>query len=246
VKAKIPQVGLWMVGVVVVALVSAWVGAWYSDRHEAAKDPAHITVLTDLNDLDANNPYDWTAYTFVVARPLAALPAPPDGFCRTWWAWGQKLGAVDATTSRMRVILQGTTATAIVLTGARVRIARRDPPMAGTVATCSRGGAAVNPRHIAVDLDDAVATLDRGDAERPFSFSLHEGDVEEFEVTAHARRWDCRWWLELSYIQDGQTKVMSIGSRDAPFRTTAGTRAQPARWTGRKWTKASARDVVLG
>jgi hypothetical protein len=229
-------------GFAVTAAASAWIALWVSDRHDAAQEPAHIAVMADLNDMYANQPYDWTAYSFVIDRPVARLPAPPRGFCRTWWAWAQGFDAVDANTTRMRIILQGTSKTAIVLTGARVRVGRRDAPLRGTTATCSRGGAAVNPRHIAVDLDTSVATLDGGDANQPFTFSLHEGDVEAFDVTAYTERCDCRWWLELTYIQDGATKAMSIGSRKDPFRTSAATRAQPVSWTGGRWAKAPRTD----
>lgn len=235
-----------MIGFLSTATVSPWIALWVDDRHESAKPPARIAVIADLNEMYANQPYDWTAYSFVTSRSPARLPAPPRGFCRTWWAWGQRIRAVDAPTTRMRIFVQGTTTTAIVLTGARVRIARRDAPLAGTTATCSKGGAAVNPRHIAIDLDTSVATLDGGDANEPFTFSLHEGDIEAFDITAHATRCDCRWWLELTYIQDGESKSLSVGSRDEPFRTTAATSAQPVRWTGKRWIKARAEESVSG
>lgn len=135
----------------------------------------------------------------------------------------------------MRIYLTGRTRTAIVFTGARVRFAHRAEPLAGSYMQCSRGGAAVNPRHVAVDLDRGTARLDRGDANRPFLFSLREGGTEVFDITAFAERCDCSWWLELNYLQDGHPRTLSVGDRSSPFRTTGKGRARPVRWVRGAW-----------
>lgn len=78
-----------LVGIVTVAAVTTVVALWITDRHDAAEErgePVAMRVEADLNVLFADQPYDWTAYALVIPKSARHVPAPPSGFCRTWWA----------------------------------------------------------------------------------------------------------------------------------------------------------------
>jgi hypothetical protein len=222
----------------VVALVGAVVGIVVNERRQEQRDravPFEIRIEQDLGTIEAEQPYNWTAYDFVIDRPVSKLPGPPGEFCRTWWSWGRGLGGVDAERTRLRVYVTGRSSVPVVLDRVEVHV-RRNPPMEGLHPTCFAGGAVANPRHVAVDLDRGTARLDGGDAGEPFLFKLSSGDVEVFEINATTERCDCRWWLELGFVQGEDRRSAQLGDEEAPFRTTSVSRARAVRWTGARWT----------
>lgn len=216
----------WSAGVVAVAAIGTIVTLWITsenDERDASSNPFDIRIEQDLGVLYAEQPFNWTPYAFVLSRQLDTIPPPPSGHCRTWWSWSRGLGGVDARRTQFRVYLTGRTRAAVVLNRAVVHIAKVSRPPRGYLLDCKAGGAAVNPRQIAVNLDRRKAALSRGDADEPFLFRLAAGDIEVFDVTATTRRCDCRWWLELFFVQGERQSSVSIGSADDTFRTT-GTR----------------------
>lgn len=228
---------------VALAVLAAVIGVLVNERRQEARDraePFAIRLEQDLGVIAAEQPYNWTAYDFVIDRPASRLPGPPGEFCRTWWSWGRGLGGVDAESTRLRAYLTGRSSVPVVLDQVKVHVERR-APLKGLHPTCDAGGAAVNPRHVAVDLDRGTARLVRGDADEPFMFKLAPGDVEVFDIVARAEKCDCRWWLELGFVQGGERRSARLGDPGAPFRTTSVRRATAVRWTGGRWARGRGR-----
>ncbi|SDC45246.1 Helix-turn-helix domain-containing protein [Streptomyces prasinopilosus] len=185
----------------------------------------------------AGAPLAWTAdsqawafgcgHDYVVAKPPARVPPPPVPQDAGTWAATQ--AAVHGGETIVRLSVQGTADTAVVLTALRVRVTGRTDPAPGNAYAMDQGcGGVLTPRYFAVDLDKdrpiarAVAGNDAGTpipaVRMPYRVSAK--DPEVLEVTATTAHCDCRWYLELDWSSGGRSGTVRIDDGGRPFRTS--------------------------
>ncbi|MGY0070707.1 helix-turn-helix domain-containing protein [Streptomyces sp. QTS137] len=185
----------------------------------------------------AGTPLAWTVdsqawahgcgHDYVVAKPPAQVPPPPVPQDAGTWAATQ--AAVHGGETIVKLSVQGTSDTAVVLTALRVRVTGRTDPAPGNAYAMDQGcGGALTPRYFAVDLDKdrpiarAVAGNDAGTpipaVRMPYRVSAK--DPEVLEVTATAAGCDCRWYLELDWSSGGRSGTVRIDDGGRPFRTS--------------------------
>ncbi|MFD3820877.1 helix-turn-helix domain-containing protein [Streptomyces sp. NPDC058625] len=185
----------------------------------------------------AGTPLAWTVdsqawahgcgHDYVVAKPPAQVPPPPVPQDAGTWAATQ--AAVHGGETLVKLSVQGTSDTAVVLTALRVRVTGRTDPAPGNAYAMDQGcGGALTPRYFAVDLDKdrpiarAVAGNDAGTpvpaVRMPYRVSAE--DPEVLEVTATTAGCDCRWFLELDWSSGGRSGTVRIDDGGRPFRTS--------------------------
>ncbi|WP_407700992.1 helix-turn-helix domain-containing protein [Streptomyces hirsutus] len=185
----------------------------------------------------AGTPLAWTVdsqawafgcgHDYVVAKPPAQVPPPP--VPQDAGAWAATQAAVHGGETIVKLSVQGTSDTAVVLTALRVRVAGRTDPAPGNAYAMDQGcGGALTPRYFAVDLDKdrpiarAVAGNDAGTpipaVRMPYRVSAK--DPEVLEVTATTADCDCRWYLELDWSSGGRAGTVRIDDAGRPFRTS--------------------------
>jgi hypothetical protein len=89
-------------------------GFWHrvSERIGTAAPPLRVQVITDPDHFrtDLNLP------EFILTRPITAVSHPPSGEMATGrYAWAHKLGAVDAGTSVVRLVITGNSPEPVIL-----------------------------------------------------------------------------------------------------------------------------------
>ncbi|MFI8307825.1 helix-turn-helix domain-containing protein [Streptomyces sp. NPDC085927] len=198
----------------------------------------------------AGTPLAWTVdshawafgcgHDYVVAKPPAQVPPPPVPQDAGTWVATQ--AAVHGGETIVKLSVQGTSDTAVVLTALRVRVTGRTDPAPGNAYAMDQGcGGALTPRYFAVDLDKdrpiarAVAGNDAGtpiaravagnDAGTPIPavrmpYRVSAKDPEVLEVTATTADCDCRWYLELDWSSGGRSGTVRIDDDGRPFRTS--------------------------
>ncbi|MGY1635410.1 hypothetical protein ACI78V_02000 [Geodermatophilus sp. SYSU D00742] len=178
---------------------------------------------------------------WVVPQPPEALgevppaydPAEPDARLR----WIEEHGGVDAGVTTAEVTVQGTSGTAVILTGLRVDVVRREEPLQGTnvAEVC---GDAFHARYFSVDLDDeppdvAPSEDRRAEVEQgqsppdpvDFPYTVTESDPELFSIVAWTEACYCEWTATLEWRvgdEEGETTITDDGD---PFRVSATTNA---------------------
>ncbi len=145
--------------------------------------------------------------------------------------WKAQHGAVTADYSRLIVTVQGRSDAAVLLTGLRFHVARRDPPLQGIhiVPLGQCGDEAV--RKFAVDLDKAqpttkpIGSYPEANGKVPvsrFPYKVSRGDPEYIELVAYTRTHECTWTATLDWVADGKPGSTALtGEGGAPFRVTS-------------------------
>ncbi|MBL3667637.1 helix-turn-helix domain-containing protein [Streptomyces sp. M2CJ-2] len=185
----------------------------------------------------AGTPLAWTVdsqawafgcgHDYVIAKPPAEVPPPPVPQDAGTWAATQT--AVHGGETIVKLSVQGTSDTAVVLTALRVRVTGRTDPAPGNAYAMDQGcGGALTPRYFDVDLDKdrpiarAVAGNDAGTpipaVRMPYRVSAT--DPEVLQVTARTVTCDCHWHLELDWSSAGRSGTVRIDDRGRPFRTS--------------------------
>ncbi|MBG6136732.1 hypothetical protein [Longispora fulva] len=147
------------------------------------------------------------------------------------------------------VLLQGTSAQAVLLKNMRVVVDLRSPPTGVIVAQRSECGGGVDSRPFEVDIEPGGAKLTpkagrkllrpgvapppnvvvedglsgRSYAVEPveFPFAVTMSDPELFDITASVTTCDCLWHLELDWQSAGRTGTAVINNSGKPFRTSS-------------------------
>lgn len=212
-------------GKVAAALITAVVGAAVAYFAPGildsltGRDEIQVSVQTDPMKIDT---FDDLGRSVVIpyAEPAGGSPGPGcEGFDR----WADQFGAVDASRTDFRIVVQGGSETTYI-GGIRAQLLERAGPLPGVGFRCpSAGGAEV--RSVVVDLDQGGASPTGvwvvGDSEKNISFTVAPGETEVFDVTAHTEACFCRWKLELVTTQGGEEKIVTIDNHGKPFETTA-------------------------
>ncbi|MEV7286263.1 helix-turn-helix transcriptional regulator [Streptomyces sp. NPDC093252] len=169
-------------------------------------------------------------HDYVIDRPPTEVPPPPAAQDARAWASAQ--GAVHGKDTNVRITVQGTSETAVVLEALRVRVVGRAEPVKGTSYAMDQGcGGSITPRYFDVDLDRdrpiarSVPGSDEG-TEIPavkLPYRVSSTDPEVLEVTARTVGCACDWYLELDWSSQGRTGTVRIDDGGRPFRTSATT-----------------------
>ncbi|MET7370140.1 helix-turn-helix transcriptional regulator [Streptomyces sp. NPDC005566] len=167
-------------------------------------------------------------HDYVIAAPPERVPPPPVQQDAGTWAATQR--AVHGGETIVKLSVQGTSDTAVVLEALRVRVTGRADPAPGNAYSMAQGcGGSLTPRSFAVDLDRnrPVARATAGnDAGTPIPavsmpYRVSAEDPEVLLVTARTGTCDCSWYLELDWSSQGRTGTARIDDRGRPFRTSA-------------------------
>lgn len=155
----------------------------------------------------------------------------------SWQDWPPAATGVSASPDNVGLIVQGRSNAEVVLTGLKVRVQERRPPLAGTSlhAACGEPGAF---RWLEVDLDHDPPRLlsgynyelAEGETEfvpdwelQPlqFPYKVSVSEAESFLVKANTNGCDCTWDIALTWATQGRTGTSVINNNGVPFRTTS-------------------------
>lgn len=188
----------------------------------AAPDPLKTTVILRPVDYRKQN---YVPFGVLFPRPHDEVEIPEDAFIGED-SWAYDMGAIDAGTTQVEIILQGDGDTPVILRGLDIRVLARRTPLEGTYLEWL-GGDLLDIRYIDVDLDQNPPTLDEGNCclaeltKWSFPLRVTSTEPEVIFVTAKTDSCDCSWVADLRYVYEGEERVLTIDNEGEPFRTTA-------------------------
>lgn len=149
---------------------------------------------------------------------------------REVYDWLRTCGAVDVGETRLRLTVRGLSEETVVVRAIRTQT-ERGAPRAGTLVHCPTAGA--NRATLLVfDLDDEVPKAwqfrEDGGRERvgsaPFfdshNVTLAQGEVHDFLIVGHTKRYLVRWRLVLDLEIAGHRKAVTAGDSQAAYATS--------------------------
>jgi hypothetical protein len=216
-----------------------WQGV--EEKIGTADAPVQATVITDVDRFDSDVVH---VPEFVVPADIEEVPPPPNGDSEEGrYAWAHGLGGVDASSSLMRVVVNGRQTGPVLLQGLRVRVDQRRPPLRGSLVSYLGLGAPQSVRYVEVDLATDPPTWrfigQEGTAVDHFPLRVSSSETEVFDVQVLRVRGDVSWHLELEYTADGEQGVTRIDDGGTPFRTTEVDAAAQDfyAWQNGRWTQ---------
>jgi plasmid maintenance system antidote protein VapI len=183
-------------------------------------------------------------HTYLIDKPRQQVPPPPAEADAEAWALSQ--GALHGGTTNVRITVQGTSATKVVLLGLRARVVSRQNPVQRAAYEMGDGcGGGLLPRLFRVNLD-ATRPVPRSepgsDGERTipavgFPYGVSQTEPEVLLVTGQTLHCYCRWYLELEWASQGRTGIMLIDDHGRPFETSGVAGLPRYGWDpkGRQW-----------
>jgi hypothetical protein len=180
-----------------------------------------VSVVSDQTEIDA---FANMGFAEVIPLKSRERVSPPRSVgCSGFHVWAQQHSGAEVEETRFRLILQGRTERALILTSLRVRLLGADRAGKAASFSCLPAGQA-NIRALVLDLDhpSRSAAYRTKNAIKPFGFTLAKGETEVFDViaTTHSPK-ILRWNAVLDYTLDGRAGSVEIQDRGRPFRTTA-------------------------
>jgi hypothetical protein len=236
IKPKSERVRKWFTGTFIAAitatLIQVLTGAFTSVgtrvRQLITNDsPIQAAVASDLVSFERQSDL-----SYVIPKRVEQLPPAPTypEEMQQIDEWATSLGGVDAYNTDVLVTIQGRTATPVVLTGLRVNIVERRPPLRGIFVTKPNAGP-LDLRYFVVNLDASPPTIvgedPFGDAPPKFPFQVSQAEPEVFYISASTESCDCTWVAELFWMTNGKTGSTIIDHNGRSFRTTAAPTAGP-------------------
>lgn len=147
-------------------------------------------------------------------------------------AWAHKNEGIDAYTTRVRVVVQGKSASQVVLTDLTVKIHERRPvPLGAILQPPGAGPVATRYFHVNLDEPQPYPRAHFPDEARSwqspidFPYAVSSRDAEVFLILADTREFDCSWSAELGWAAEGRIGQLSLTDQGRPFRTVSGDRA---------------------
>jgi hypothetical protein len=222
----VAAVGAALTNVLTGGISSAVESGWDALTGNSDEDPAPLTVSA------RSEPGRRSAFVF--EKRLSALSPPPadlSGEARLSWA--ERNGGIDAFATPVQVVVQGRTATSVILLGLDIEVVSRKRPPAGTLLR-PEGAGGIGVRYFDVNLDQRSPEAVLGQlneprpGERPinFPYKVSRSDPEVFTIYGHADRCDCRWIAKLRWESGGEDGTTVIRDGDQPFRTASGSAAR--------------------
>lgn len=226
-----------LIGVTALGAVVTWGATEFVTfvRDEVtASDPVSIAV--------ESNPAQTSAFAGLpvdVRLPAGSRPSTgPGPGCTGFRPWAHEQGGADAGATRLQIVLQGRTSGQVLISNARAVIVARETPAPGVDLTCPPAGEA-ELRALAIDLDqrDPRARYQSADG-REFGFTLEQGEIETFSVTATASKATYTWYLELTVVVGDESRTVRVDDGGRPFRTTTPIQAKRWEWDYENaWTR---------
>jgi len=196
----------------------------------ASGPPLTVALAYDRNGVD--NGRGGACEFWTLNRPLSTVPAPPNGTIDETWV--HRFGGVDADTTDFKLVVQGTTPTAVQLLGFRVVDVKRGSASSGTSISNS-DGCGPNPEAgfgIALahhpPLITPIPGLGGVAKKSPFPFVVSSTDIQQFQIEAHGpygpdpNPCDCdiKWRLALDWSYRGKLGTTIIDDHGQPFQTS--------------------------
>lgn len=171
----------------------------------------------------------------------------------TWLSDPRAFGAVEASDAQIQMDVSGPSQRAIVLTGIRVHVFRRQPAIKGAVVNVLPEACAPFTFQIGtIDLDTTPPSWVRpgtpaakaeGVSTAPvtFPYRVNESNPVPFVITITTLHCDCTWDLELLWSVGTTFGQSVIDDHGRPFQTTAAASLPTVTWTnqGGPWQKTS-------
>ncbi|NES27853.1 hypothetical protein GCE86_10210 [Micromonospora terminaliae] len=191
----------------------------------SAADPLRITVRTAAGSAECPR----TSFLLPSLAALRGSPSPSSEYGSEEWIHAH--GGVPAV-GVVYFTVQTPSASAVLLTGLRAVVDRRQPASGVRVGLTSQCGGEVDSRYFAVDLQAASPRV----AARPgvdgytgttvapavtFPFKVSATDPEVFVANVGDVTGDLTWHLELDWVADGNPGHSRLPERGA-FRTSSG------------------------
>jgi hypothetical protein len=207
-------------GVLAVAVLTTIVG-WgatqaVSALQDSIRDPLSWTVETNpaLIGAFAGVPIDLT---------LPAGAQPPTGpgrGCSSFHPWARQQGGVDAGITRLQIVLEGKTSGQLLISDARAIVVGKQSATAGVNVSCPPAGEA-DLRALSIDLDSPNTRAQyESSTNRKFGFTLGQGEIETFIVTATAKDAEYFWFLEITIVDGGESQTIRVSDDGEPFKTS--------------------------
>ena len=226
-KALIGSTGKGRAGRLAAVLLAAGLVAW---KTLFSADQAHITyTVTHLADSDHCD--NW----MFPGKTPQQIPIPADGPSADW---AHARGGVDNDFTRIKVDVQGSSATEIPLDSLQVVHIRKTKSLVGTKVVLNPGcGGTLPEANYQVTLNDAMPQFKiktvHGDGSVtfgnvPFSFGVSNTNPQVFAIEADANIYDGKphscnclisWELQLNWSNDGKKKPIIINDNGKPFET---------------------------
>jgi hypothetical protein len=195
-------------------------------------------------------------WVFPASAASAYETSPAHGPVRhgqTWLSDPRAFGAVEASDAQIQMDVSGPSQRAIVLTGIRVRVFRRQPAIKGAVVNVLPEACAPFTFQIGtIDLDTtppswvqpgtpAASAENVSTAPITFPYRVDESNPVPFVITITTLHCDCTWDLELLWSVGTTFGHSVIDDHGRPFQTTAAASLPRVTWTnqGRSWQKTS-------
>lgn len=155
--------------------------------------------------------------SWVLPLPPSGIPNAPPEWEGGRQEWAHRLGGVDAESTWVEIVVQGSTEAAIVLQDLLITVLDRQPPMQGTFVE-EPGGDFLDVLYLDVELDDASPEVVPEGWSFPLRVSSHEPEV--LMLSALTDTCDCSWVGDLLYVHEGEQLRLRVDDNGRPFRTT--------------------------
>jgi hypothetical protein len=204
----------------VVSVLVTWLvtqGLAGVERQREIENAVTVSVLTNPMQV-----LTFSGDAVKVAMPPQTEVAPDPGgkYCEEFHPTLIAQGGADVGKTRLQVVVQGSTDSAVLISKLRAVVTKREEPLDGVVAVCSpEGEAQVRPVQIDLDAQNAVAKDHSGD--KDFGYTVAKDETETFLVTAETQECFCEWHLELELVVAGERQYRELRNGEQPFRTSA-------------------------
>ncbi len=148
-------------------------------------------------------------------------------------AWARSRGGTPLPAPTVELTVRGRTGDVVVLRELRATVLERRPVPTGEMATVGCGGD-LAVRTFGANLDDEPPVLQPLGGSTPgdvppvrFPYRVTSSDAEVIRVRAFTGNCDCRWVLDLVYVDGGQERTLRVDDGGQPFRTV-GSQPPPA------------------
>lgn len=236
------KVGAWLAAVLAAAVAAALTGVLTGAFDALGRAITGGTSEADPLTISVGPLMTPCPGSVVVPQPPAQLKTSYPGdlsTMRSWPDWPPARTGVGASPDRVPIFVQGRSNAEVILTGLRVRVHERRPPLAGTSlgAACGDLG---EFRWLEVDLDHnpprplpiydpVVAEIAKRYHGAPdwrlqpiqFPYKVSVSEAESFLIVANTEGCDCTWDMELTWATQGRTGTSVINNNGMPFRTTS-------------------------
>lgn len=207
-----------VVGLAALGAFATWgipAGIGYINERFVDPSPVSISVETNPNRIGgfSDLPID-------LVLPADSRPSTgPGPGCSGFRDWARKNGGIDAGETRIQVVVKNKKKGDLLISDARAVVDRRTSPVKGIGISCPTAGEA-KMRSLIINLDEPDARAHyTGGKQSSFGFSLKEGEVETFLITAQAKSEIYDWHIELTVVANQRSQTSRVDDHGQNFRT---------------------------